>query len=399
MELSLAEGFSLLVKWRKLILANFLIFSVVAAGVSLILPKWYTSTATLLPPEGQQMINLEMMGMASMPSFSLPTFPGMIGPSDIYMAILRSRNVREGVIKKLNLKEAFGVTSIEDALEILASRTYLDKTEEQIIVISAQARTPQMAQRIVQAYIEELDRVNREVRTSSARYTREFIEQRVAEVEQEMKRAAQALKEFQEKHKAISLEEQTKASIQSAAQLQAQLAMAEINYRVLLKTRDESHPEVQQVLYQIHELRKQLEKFEKGEASDEDEYMIPFSEVPDLAMRLAFLTRDLEVQKALYQLLMEQYEKAKIQEKRDTPTIQVLDSPKVPEKRSRPKRRLIVMVAALLSFFVSGFFIFTYEYVHRLQSQGGEKSAEYQKLRNAFEQLKRDLLFFKKRRA
>ena len=63
---------------------------------------------------------------------------------------------------------------------------------------------------------------------------------------------------------------------------------------------------------------------------------------------LARLMRDVKIQETLYALLIEQLERSRIQEVRDTPTVQVVERAQPPEKRSRPRRTQITLVAALL---------------------------------------------------
>ena len=71
------------------------------------------------------------------------------------------------------------------------------------------------------------------------------------------------------------------------------------------------------------------------------------SDLPELALDLARLTRTVEVQNRVYVLLVQELETAKIQEARDTPTVQLLDAPTPPEVRTRPRRKLMVFLGGL----------------------------------------------------
>jgi len=55
--------------------------------------------------------------------------------------------------------------------------------------------------------------------------------------------------------------------------------------------------------------------------------------------------------------LTEQYELAKIQEVKETPSVKVLDRAKVPEKKTAPPRMLIVLLGTFLCF--SGSIVWT----------------------------------------
>lgn len=324
---------------------------------------------------------------------NISALPGIITPADRYLAMLRSRNVREAVIRKLDLQKYFHISIMSDALLQLDNITYFDKTEEDLIVIQATEKTPEMAQRIVQAFVEELDRVNRQTRVTSAHNTRIFLEKRIQEVEKQLKDSAERIRDFQLKYKAISIEEQTKASIEAAANLRAEIALNEVKLGLLERNRETTHPQVESLKFQLVELKNQLKKLETGAGLDDSEYVIPFQKIPDLSKEYVFLTKDLEVFKAIYTLLTQQYEQAKIQEKKDTPTLQILDSPNLPDKRSKPQRRLIVLLAFLLSVVVSLFIVFFVEYIRKLRSVEPDR---YQKLVEAWDNLLGSFRFRKK---
>ena len=392
MTITFVDVVHILSKWRKFIFYNFIIFSIVAAAISFVLPKWYTSTAVLLPPEEKSSLGAGFLSMLTELPANLPSLSGMVTTTDVYLAILRSRNVNESVIDKLDLKKRFKVSTMADALQTLKNRTFFDKTEEDLLVIKATDKSPQMAQKMAETFVKELDRVNHEKRVTTAHYSRVFLEERLKEVDKDLKKAAMRLRDFQQKNRAISIEEQTKAEIDMAANLQAEIAMQEIKLNVLLKILEPSHPDVVQARNRLNELKKQLRKIEVGFSLSKDSYVIPFNKIPDLSMQYLFLLKDVEVQKAVFKVLTQQYEQAKIEEKSNTPTLQILDAPRVPEKKSKPQRRLIVILAALLSFLVSGFYIYFKEYEDHLKRENPQSLDKLQKALFYF----RPLQFFKR---
>jgi tyrosine-protein kinase Etk/Wzc len=386
-KINAVEFFSLLVKWRKLIIINFLLFSLVAVVVSLVLPKWYTASCTLLPPDQSESGGFDLMSLLGDLPKGISGLPGMATPTDVYVAILKSRNVREGVIQDLNLMQVFEADNMDECLEMLDDVTKLDKTEEEMIVIRTTARTKKLAVQLAESYVQHLDRVNKAKRNTSARYTREFIEKRLHDNEADLHKAANAMRTFQQTHRVIMIEEQAKAAITAMAELEAQVALTEVNYNMARRQMDAAHPDVQQLAFKRDELKKQVDKLETGAHLDSNSYVVPFAKLPDYGLEYTFLLRDLEVQKAIYKLLMQQYEQAKIKEAKDTPTIQVLDKPVEPAKRSKPKRAIIVVAAAMLSVFVSMFLLFMFEYVERLRSSD---PSTYLKLEAAWQTLLTD---------
>lgn len=118
-------------------------------------------------------------------------------------------------------------------------------------------------------------------------------------------------------------------------------------------------------------------------------------------MQLVRLTRELKIQEAIFELLTQQYEQAKIQEKRDTPTVEVLDPPQVPERKSRPKRATMSLLAGILAFLFSLVAIFVKEFIDRNKAAD---TATYHHLESVMESIKNDffairsLFVLKKRR-
>ncbi|WDT80236.1 MAG: hypothetical protein MPW14_00020 [Candidatus Manganitrophus sp.] len=85
--------------------------------------------------------------------------------------------------------------------------------------------------------------------------------------------------------------------------------------------------------------------------------------MPDLALQYARLLRDVKVQETLYGLLVQQYEMARIQEAKDSPTVQILDIAKVPGKKSKPKRLSIVLFSTFAAAVFSMLIVFIMEMV------------------------------------
>ncbi len=74
---------------------------------------------------------------------------------------------------------------------------------------------------------------------------------------------------------------------------------------------------------------------------------IALDQLPDLAAELFSRQKEVQLQHTVYELLTQQYYHALLEEARDTPTVQPLDEALPPLGKSSPKRKLIVLVAAL----------------------------------------------------
>jgi capsule polysaccharide export protein KpsE/RkpR len=87
-----------------------------------------------------------------------------------------------------------------------------------------------------------------------------------------------------------------------------------------------------------------------GGGDDKGELYPPLRQLPRLAVPYADLFRRVKVQEAVFELLTQQYELARIEEAKDVPVVSVIDSPGIPEKKSFPPRLLLALLLTFLTF-------------------------------------------------
>jgi hypothetical protein len=75
--------------------------------------------------------------------------------------------------------------------------------------------------------------------------------------------------------------------------------------------------------------------------------------LPLLGAKYADYYRRAKIQETVYELLTEQYELAKVQEAKETPSVKVLDPARIPEKKSFPPRLVIMFLGTFLVFAMS----------------------------------------------
>ncbi|MCH6558376.1 MAG: hypothetical protein IH803_09195 [Nitrospirae bacterium] len=346
-----------------------------AMVVSLQMPKIYESTATLLPQfdskQGGGLGALLAASGAQSFGISLPGMPAT--PTDIFVAMLKSRTMADDVIKQFNLFELYEAKTMQGARKALEGQTKIKVSKEKVIKITVESEDPQLAADIANFYVTKLDRLNRTLNVSKASQNRAFIEQRLDETRVNLVKAEETLKEFQVKNKTVAVEAQSQAMFTAAAQVQAQISANEVELQVMRSYLSPDNPELARVRSSIEELKKQLRLLEFGKNG---KGMLPGDRlhpamitVPLLALDYGRLMRELKVQETLYGMLTSQYEQAKIAEARDTPTVQVLD-PAIPaEMKSKPRIRLNMMIAGVLALFLSIFLAFFLEYLDRIRAQ------------------------------
>jgi len=104
---------------------------------------------------------------------------------------------------------------------------------------------------------------------------------------------------------------------------------------------------------QVNEYRRQLQKLGgKPESTDDanppsNEELYPsIRELPILGVKYADLFRRAKVEEAVFETLTKQYELAKVEEARETPSVKVLDEGNVPERKSFPPRTILTILGA-----------------------------------------------------
>ncbi len=347
------------------------IASVVAA---LLWPKSYRATTTLLPPERRMDNPLLAPGTMEGLGTSLRgiTLRHVATPTDVFVAILESRNVREALVERFGLREDYGMESLERAEKRLGKDTVVHTTQDGMIAIATVAGTAEKAAAVANGYVEELDRVNRSIATQEASAIRAFVEKELVEARARLTACEDTLRAFQETHGAVEVGEQARAVITAAAQIRAKILNEEVELGVLRRTRDDSHPEVVDQKGLIVELRTQLARIEgvapttptsvegadSSNPAKEDEeksrdVFPPLSRVPQLGFQYARLLREVKTEEAVVTLLTEQVHWARIEEKRSLPTVRVLDRAVPPERRWRPRRTLFVVSAVASALFAS----------------------------------------------
>ena len=382
---NIRDYISIIVKWRNIVFFNVITISLLAVVVSLVLPKKYTSTGRLLPP----MLSGESMEISGISSMLVGAgLPGGMGatPSDLFSALLKSRTVLDSVIEECELKGYYKKKTMAETREYLIKVTKIEVSPEGIISISVIDKNPNMAARISSSYIKHLDKLNRETSMTVGKRNRLFLEERLNEVRGELEADEDSLKKFQERHHIISLPDELKEAVSIMSTLLAEKIQKEMRLGMIRMYATEENPEVIKINKEISLIEKQLKDI--GYEPDPKKFLVGFSvplkDVPEISLTLARLMRDVEVEQEVFAVLTEQYEKAKLQEVRDTPTVEVLDKPEPPEKRSFPKRTRIVIIAFVLSLFVGIVLAFFFEYTDKIKDkdegkQWGEISQELKK--------------------
>jgi len=333
--------------------------------VAFLVPARYTATTRLMAPENQPGSSLASTAAALAASRGgggvgevAWDLLGLKNTSEVFAGILTSRTVQNYIIEKFDLKRVYGVSRMSDARNELCRfvGVAIDR-KNQMITISVTDHSPQRAADIAAAYTDELNRLVSDLSTSSARRERIFLEGRLSEVSQSLESAEQEFSQFASKNSAIDIKEQSKAMLEVAGTLQGRLVSAESELEGLRQIYSDSHIRVKTQKARVEELQSQLaklggseRKMTLGADSSAADIYPSIRKLPLLGVAYADLYRRTKLQEAIFEVLTQEYELAKVQEARETPSVKVLDPPEVPESKDFPPRRLIAMSSTGMAF-------------------------------------------------
>jgi len=272
------------------------------------------------------------------------------------MGILKSRTVTDSVIKRLDLHTELKSTNADDTRKKLQELVKFQAGKDGIITITADYKDPAKAALLANTFIEELQKKSQQMNLTKASTERSFLEKRLMVVKQDLKTAEEEMKSFQEK-----------VAIEGIARLRAEIISKEVQLAALRNSMTDESSEVSALLAGLSRLRKQLSSMS---GTGEGGGVIPsVGNAPAIGVQYIRHLRELRTQEAIFEQLTKQFELAKINEARDSSSLQVLDEAVPPLRKSKPKRALIVILSAVTAFFCSVFLVFIREYLAKLSPE------------------------------
>ncbi|MDZ4804258.1 MAG: Wzz/FepE/Etk N-terminal domain-containing protein [Candidatus Eisenbacteria bacterium] len=351
-ETDLLQYVGILSRWKRFLIGTILATAIVSAVVSFFLPKYYAARATILPPQSSE-IGASLSSLLQ--GITLPGI-GNVGPtgseSQLFLAILDSRTLRTRLIEDFGLKALYKSRTMDDALKAHRTLARAGLTDQGAVEIIVEDRDPKRAADEANAWVRLLDDFNKNSRMTSAGKNREFVEGRLDETRRRLADAEDLVAVYQKSNKSVPLTADIEQAVDSGASLMAQRIALLVRLNRYTDIYRADAPQVQQARADLAALDREIEL------------------MPPLAMEFARLLRNLKIEEHVFTLLTAQYEEARIQEVKDTPTLQILDLAVPPERRSRPIRWLfcasLTGAAVVLSFGV----VFTVEFMRRLGFPG-----------------------------
>ena len=338
-----------------------------------VIPKSYTAVESIMPPDSGGASSLLMSALSG--KGGLGALGGIAASllhehnsTALYISLLESGTIADHLINRFDLRKVYHKKYYIDAAKHLAHETKItDDKKSGVITIKVDDVDPVRARDLAQAYLDELNKLVNRTSTSSARQERIFVERRLHEVQNDLENAQIELSDFSSKNTTIDITAQTRAMVDVGARLEGEIVAEQSALESMRQIYTDDNVRVREAQARIGVLQRELNKLAgssapaaPGSASSQQtagELYPPLRQLPRLAVRYADLYRRVKVEEAVFELLTQQYEMARIEEAKDVPVVRVIDAPGIPEKKSFPPRVILSVVLTMLAFGAASAFL------------------------------------------
>jgi uncharacterized protein involved in exopolysaccharide biosynthesis len=355
-EISLLDLMIVLAEGWRLIFWITAVFAVVAVIVALALPKRYTATVILLPPQQNSSLGAQLASqLGSLGSVAALAGGGsslLKNPNDMYVGMLRSRTVEDAMIQHFGLMQEYREKYLSDARKKFEAYAAVDGSgKDSLIHISVEDRDPNRAAELANGYVDQFRNLSEHLAITEAGQRRLFFEQQLKQANQNLADAEEALKETEQKTGVIQLDSQARALIESAAALRAEITAKEVQIQGMQTYATGENAQLVEAQQELSSLRSQLAKL-GGNGDSPDSIIVPKGQMTAASLEYVRKLRDVKYYETIFDVLARQFEVAKLDEAKEGSLIQVVDPAIPPDKRSFPKRGLIVICAIAAGFLI-----------------------------------------------
>ncbi len=373
-EIDLYELWQTIKKRKKIIIGLFLFATIATGIISFIMTPIYRSETSVIPVSSSASPLGELAGLAAMAGVSV----GGGGDSAKIMAVLKSREIKEKVINRLSLIPVLLEDDIPEdripmnvALEVFEDMVSISEDKKTgVITVSVDYKDPQLAQKIANVYIDELQKIMNEKNLTVAKFNRVFLEKQLKEQEEKLKELQNKLAQFQKKTKIISPDNQLAGVMELYSNLISQKMALLVKLKSMESAFSSDNPQIKALKEQIKAIDKQIKSIEEKTNIGA---LPSLSQAPEKIVEYTNIMRDLKVAQAVYENLVKMYEQAKLQEAKENIYVEVIDPPSLPDKPVKPKKKLMVVVAGVSSLFLGIFLAFFLEWLENVKRRNQEE--------------------------
>ena len=327
------------------IVLGFLVLSLLLPPERSPLPNLYRPAALLLiNQDAQENIPQVARGLvgAGLPLFSTsPNFGGLAA------TLLETKSTIDLIAGEFDLAARYRITKYVrgNVRKAFRARAEFDfDLDTRTLSISYEDYDPVFASAVVNRLVAILEQRFAAIEGDHSRRVRDLLAARYAEVEQQIFRYAERIKQFQQRHGVLDVGTITKEQVTRMAEVGYQLTLKDVQIRTYSEVARINDPALVLLRAERDNLMQLLAEMESG-YSQYERVLPAQQEIPDLEIEFAQLRLELAVQTEIYKVLSQQYELAKLEVEGQEPILQVLELADVPDLKAGPSRSQIAIVS------------------------------------------------------
>jgi tyrosine-protein kinase Etk/Wzc len=351
--------------------------------VFVVMKPMYTAQAVFLPPQNAPGSGMSQLASQLGSLGAMGALGGLKSSGEVYLGILGSRTIADGLIKRFDLQDVYKTKKISDTEKALRARSTFVSGKDTLITINVEDHDPKRAADLANGYLDALREQNGRLALTESSQRRLFFEQQLEREKNALADAEVELKKTEEQTGLIAPGGQAQMEIETMAQVRAQITSLEVELAAMKQGATDENPQVVRVQTQIAGLQQQLQRLQNDTGTRQPgSLQLPTAKVPALALEYVRKEREVKYHEVLFGLIAKQYESARLDESREAPLLQIVDRALVPDKKSGPPRTLLVLGAVLLGAFLGAVWVLARNALGMLQ-QDPVMAKKLQSLRRA----------------
>lgn len=364
---------SIALNLRKIILLCFIVAIASSVWALTREKRWSASALAMVPGESgslSQMADLGAIAGSILPGglggLGSALSAGTPGGMDINLVqqILSSRIVIERIMLKYDFIEHFKSPNIDLALDRMQKWISVELTPEGLIVVSAEGRSREEAAAMVNDIIAFANDELSVIITSRARRSRILAEESVETAEESLLVAQNRMERFREETGLIFPEEQGSQTIGLLGALETELLLAEAELSGVSGTMSYSSSAYSEIAREVAFLRSTLNT--RMTSGDSLSLFPGLDSIPSMLKEYENISINLETRRIIYLMLRQELESLRLEEAKESPTLEVL-VPAVPMAlRSYPKRAMLVITNTFIALILSLLWLTVVTYAKQL---------------------------------
>lgn len=321
--------------------------AITTVAILLLLPKWYRSTTTfIVKTEKKESITDVVSGAFDLGGL----MPSQTEQAAKFIAYLESRRIQDKIIDEFDLFRVYEAKFRDDVYEaLLANCSFVDNENGTISIHCMYKENPIKASQMANSFYNHLFDLALELERNNAIIYRDYIQFNHTIAVDSLRNLEEYFMEFQSIHGVYSIEEQVKLSVENLASMELEKVKMEIEFDYLSSLYDDTRPELKNLGVKLNKVRNKIEQMK----TDEEFTQLPTSNIPDKGMQFLRFYRAVLIQEKIVEFLTLRLEQAKLEERKTTANIFLLDTAVPADKKAWPPRTVYLIVTMFFSSVLS----------------------------------------------